>query len=459
MKKTLLIILGLILISLSVALMLYPVKQLDWYHETLDSEHAERFVTVAVANRSPFVSWFDEKDRGGVLYSMAKSTGIPFLNDLKTYFSDSKMEWNQGNIDEALYAGMFVSSVAGKNGRIHVAYQDSSMGKERLVYALYDGKIWKKETVDDAITSGINVGAYASISLVNNQPVIFYHTEQGQKFGYAKRVALGGPTSNEVGPRWEKKTLETGKGWTITSDSCKGKTYVSYRGRGNQALYFGLLDNLSWNERSLEASTSMWPALTTTSDCHPLLGYFDPKTSKIVIKDIDGNRDYDVADGSFSTISLSGKGNTLNAVYHVEGKGLFVAKSPDQGKTWESKLLAPGKYAGRYNAIATDPSGNIYIAYIDGHELKYAQYNTSAMETVKKLKTTSALVLFLLGLILIILNSKLKIKKAKVKLPARNATHSVAGGPARQSFANQPALTASKRCLAGASAGGKSKKN
>ncbi len=343
MNKLLLLI-SLIFFSLAIMTnFLFKVNEPSWQNATIDPDRARRFVTVLANNHTPAVLYFDEKNLGGVLYTrktiqdrfygssildrLAPTPSIKaLLNDIYDYFT--ARQWSTQTIDTGEQMGLFLTGVYDDRGILHAVYQDGTLGKEVLYYAYFDGKKWsKKEIVDDATQNGINIGVFASISIINGSPVIFYHTEQGQKFGYAIRITpatnsksqtlnpkqiqnsndrnselfgyldfgnsdlfsisdLGFRISNLTKPafaqttgstavksdNWERKTLETGVGWLTTTANCDGSSdpgsnlvYVVYRSRDTQNIYLGKLEPTTHNSQPTTYNWSSTPLSASAS--------------------------------------------------------------------------------------------------------------------------------------------------------------------------------------------------
>lgn len=380
----------------------YKAKPPVWKTTVLDTKHPMRFVDIALYEGEPLIVFFNEQEGGGVLYQKAKTNKLKFLGDLDYYRNNGQREWENGVVDEGPNVGMFISMDVGQ--KVNLAYQDGTLGKERLIYATLSGSgrtdspgvdVWQKETVDDAQSSGINVGMYASVAEVEGKPVIFYHTEQGQKFNLAART----------GGTWEKKVIDKGVGWLTSNAVCNGKVYVGYRGRDNQEIYLGTLENDQWSSRQLEASTSGSLAVTT-QDCQPYLAYLDEKDSKIKFVDLVNNETFAVGDGKLSRLSLAAAKDGFHAAYYYSDIikwGLIYAFSRD-GREWRTQEIASGNNEGWYNAISADDRGNVYVAYLNSNSLKFAEYNVSSVETIRVVKKITLGVLLTIGAILMILS-------------------------------------------------------
>lgn len=377
----------------SLVAFMYTVKQPEWTTEVMDSVHPERFVSVSAM---PSIVYFNEKERGGVLFFASPSEKWGVMNDINYYFKGR--QWEGGSVDEGLYKGMFISSTADDKGNIHVSYQDATLGDEKLMHAFYDGN-WTKEAVDD-VNSGLNVGMYSSISILEGKPVIFYHTEQGRKFGYAIK---------ENGS-WSKKTLETGVGWLITTAACDGKVFAAYRGRDTQDIFLGTLENGVWSSRNMGVKTSSGLAIAEKG-CMPYIAYFDDSKSSVMFLDATEGKSYRIGSGRLSRVSLAADSGGFHAAYYFSETGLYYAFSKD-GIEWNVTLLSPGERDGWYNSIAAG-SGNIYISSLNQTSLKYMEYNASASGTIKALLSAAAALLFAASLLIFI--TKVYKDKSKKK--------------------------------------------
>ncbi|MEM5773314.1 MAG: hypothetical protein QXL86_03805 [Candidatus Aenigmatarchaeota archaeon] len=366
------------------------MKEAEWKFWVLDTEHPQRFVSVVADSKgNPHIVYFDEKNRGGLRYFTSKSSGISLIDDIIYYFKGR--EWVQEVVDRRPNVGMFISMAIDSKDNLHVSYQDSTLGRERLLYAFFDGS-WKIEEVDKAEESGINVGMYSSISLLEDKPIIFYHTEQGRKFGYAIKTNLG----------WEKKELERGVGWLTSSDSCNKKTFVAYRERDERGILFGILKDGKYESKRLGVNTSSGISLKTLN-CEAYIAYFDDSKSEVRFGKAEDFNPVKVGEGKLSRLSLATSSQGFHIVYHFYEKGLRYAFSKD-GLNWGVKILDPGRRDGEYNSIAVDKKGNIHIAYLNETALKYAEFNVSSVEAVKNLVVFMFFLFLILGFVFAILS-------------------------------------------------------
>lgn len=384
MKKF--IILAAIFFVLAMSLFFYPLKETEWKTETLDAENAKRFISVSIFDGNPVIKYADEKSLGGVIYVIQKSTKISLLDD---FFGKS---YEKGYVDDAQYTGMFISSY--KN---HVAYQDSTMGREKLVYAYYQNGKWNREIVDDA-SNGLNTGVYSSITELYGRPIIFYHTEQGKKFGYALRTSTG----------WEKKTLENGTGWLTSIGSCGSKIFAAYRARDTSDIFLGALEDGKWISQKLGIYTSSGISLAIR-DCRPYIAYYD--AGKVMFLDVYENRTYQIGAGSYSTISLASNKDGFYVSYFYNENGLYYGHSAD-GREWETRQIIPGTMEGLYNSITVSEAGDVYIASENLNEAKFSEYNKSRYENSKSIITALSIIFFVVAVGLLVLGLKIRMKGA-----------------------------------------------
>ena len=415
-------IISLFLALAAVAVYIVPLRPPSWQRTTLGTKGAERFVALATMNNSPIVAWFDASSEGGVLVKRPESTSLSILNSLKLYLTKGVRNWVGENPDKTRFTGLFLSG-AGTSDRAYLSYQEGNLGEEKLMLSSFDGTRWTKEVADD-VSNGLKVGMYTSLSIIKpSTPIIFYHTEQGRKFGFALRTNNpSSPTKNQqpASNNWSRRTLETGTGLLTDTVSCGNSVFAAYRSRDTDDIHLGTLDynnyngyndykNYKWTSRALEASTSSGlaiTAVTSSNGCLPYLSYFDDKTSNVIFLNTVSGEKAIVGRGYNSRISLAADKSGFLLLYPSQ-EGLTLARSTD-GRKWTLEILDPDRRAGSYNSLKTSDRGDIYLAYIAQNQLKYEEYQVSALEDMKKAKTILALLLFTLSASLIF-NLKFKI--------------------------------------------------
>ena len=360
-------LLSLLFFTLFLSFYFYSLKipKPQWKFWVLDIEHPERFVSLVTDSKgNPHIFYFDERDGGGLLYATSKSFGNSFLDDLNYFFRGR--EWVYEVVDDRKNVGFAISSTI-KNDKLYVAYQDSTLGKERLLYATRNGK-WKIETVDKAEESGINVGMYTSISFLE-KPIIFYFVEQGRKLMYVVKDG-----------NWTKKEIDSGKGLFITSKVYNNSIFLAFRERDGKKIYFAVFENGSFRFKKLNANADSQFSIALKK-CEPYIAYYDNDKEKIYFSSLVDFKPKEIAKGERSRTSLA-YSNGFHLVYGESGKGLWYAYSKD-GNDWNFTLLDNGIREGEYNSLAVDEKGNIHIAYLNRTALKYAEYNISSVETAK----------------------------------------------------------------------------
>jgi hypothetical protein len=390
----------LFILAISSIYLFFQVRGPEWKFWVLDTEHPKRFVSIVADSKgNPHIVYFDERSGGGLRYVTSKSSGVGLLDDINYYLNGR--EWVSEVVDGRPKVGMFISMAKDSRDNLHVAYQDSTLGSERLLYAFFDGK-WKIEEVDRAEESGINVGMYSSISVLDEKPIIFYHTEQGRKFGYAIRTG-----------EWVKREVERGVGWLTSSDSCDSKAFVAYRQRDGKNILFGVWEDGNFRSRDLNVTTSSGISLKALN-CVPYIAYFDDSRSEVRFGKAEDFNPVKVGDGKLSRVSLAASPDGFHIVYHFYEKGLMYAFSKD-GSNWEVKTLDSGRRDGEYNSIAVDERGNIHIAYLNETALKYAEFNVSSINAMKTMLSVITFIFLVLGLVCIVL-PKISKKKRKIRL-------------------------------------------
>lgn len=336
-----------------------------WNFWVLDAEHPRRFVSLVADSRgNPHIFYFNERDEGGLLYLTSKSSGNSFLDDLNHFFRGR--EWVREVVDDGKNVGFAISSAI-EDDKLHVAYQDSTLGRERLLYATKDEK-WEIEVVDRAEESGVNVGMHTSITFLE-KPIIFYFVEQGRKLMHAVKDG-----------NWTKKEIDAGKGLFLTSKVCDNTIFLAYRGRDEKNIYLSIFESGTFRSKKLNGSTDSQFSIAL-KNCEPYVAYYNGDEEKIYFSSLIDFRPREIAKGERSRTSLAyHKG--FHLVYGESGKGLYYGYSED-GENWNLTLLDGGIREGEYNSLAVDRKGNIHIAYLNRTALKYAEYNVSSIRAAK----------------------------------------------------------------------------
>lgn len=387
MKVSRIFSLLLFVLSLVFFFLYLRVPEPKWKFWVLDTEHPRRFVSLTTdSNGNPHIFYFNERDGGGLLYITSKSSGNNFLDDLNYFFKGR--EWIYEVVDGRKNVGFFVSSIF-QNNKLHVTYQDSTLGREKLLYATKNGE-WKIEIVDKVEESGINVGMYASISF-QKRPVIFYHVEEGRKLMCAIK-----------NNNWVKRELDRGVGWFISSEACENKIFLVYRERDGKNIYFAKIEDGRFSSKKLNANTSSQLSITT-KNCEPYIAYFDEDKGKIYFSSLVNFSPIEVGKGKLSRISLYFE-QGFHLVYGVSGDGLYYAFS-ENGRNWNLTILDKGIREGEYNSLKVDERGNIHVAYLNRTALKYAEYNVSSVRGVRIL-LLSFTTIFASGFLILSIKSK-----------------------------------------------------
>lgn len=235
------------------------------------------------SNQRPRISWTDFGTMSGSKLRYAQWTGsawrvqpIPLNSDVIAYYNSIVLDaednaaisfyeyrgpketdlhirmrivqwdgqvWGVKTVDPTEGSGKFNSMAIDRRGRIHLAYANVSSGTEGLRYALWDGKRWKAEVVDDAARNGGGVvGQAVSVALdKEDNPHITYMNVSSPSMKYAVRR----------NGRWSVETVDTvssvgypdRNGIAVSED---GGPFISYYDAGRGHLKVAYQDRGKW---------------------------------------------------------------------------------------------------------------------------------------------------------------------------------------------------------------------
>lgn len=326
----------------------------SWEHEVLDNESYGKFVDVET---------YDGKT--GIAYVQSPEDGLVFLEKQQGY-------WDRQVVDSRAGAGMYVDmDVSG--GKPRIAYQDGTIGNEKLRYA-YRNSTWRAKTVDNVSNGGVSVGMYPSLSFRNQEPVIFYHSpSQGLKLA-------------ERSQDWDTKVLENNRGWYTDSYTCNNTVKTYYRPRNKTSLIKGTYDG-EWKSKDTRKEVKSDLAVTG-QNCNEHLTYLDAESNQITYPS--GGTKKVFSNAFFSRMS-SVHEEKLHILFHEPGTGLTY--STTENGTWNTEIINNRTDAGIYNDIAVDRKGNVHTIYTNKNNLTYSKFNSGQVEEQKTVNQVVRIIL------------------------------------------------------------------
>ena len=340
-EKTLKIITGVLAVFTAASFLILEAPAPEWQKTTLENESYGKFVDIETYNGDI-----------GLAYVKSVEEGLVFAEK-------NKGSWDREVVDSRTGSGMYVDMKT-RNEKPYLAYQDGTLGGERLRYAYRNGS-WETETVDNVSNGGVSVGMYPSINFRNDRPVILYHSpSQGLKLA-------------EKNMDWETEILEDEQGWYTDSYSCNNTVNAYYRARNRSSLMKGTYDG-DWSSEDTGRDIRSDLAVAE-SNCKPHLLYLDAETSWITYSSEDKEKKFSQAFFSRMSITYREKPHIL---FHEPGTGLL--HSTKKNGSWNTEVIDNSTDTGRYNDIAVDQAGNVHTAYTDGKNLTYTYLNTGEIE-------------------------------------------------------------------------------
>ena len=235
-EKTLKITTAILAILTAASLLLLDTPEPRWQETTVENESYGKFVDI------------EEYDGDiGLAYVESVEDGLVFAEK-------NQGSWNRELVDSRPGSGMYLNMEA-KNDKPYIAYQDGTLGSERLRYASREKGNWSTSTVDNVSNGGVSVGMYPSLSFRKQKPVILYHSpSQGLKLA-------------ERDQDWSTEILEENQGWYTGSYSCNNTIKAYYRARNKTKLIKGTY-NGEWS--SEDTGRNVRSDLTATGEgCTP----------------------------------------------------------------------------------------------------------------------------------------------------------------------------------------------
>jgi hypothetical protein len=351
---------------LLILLVVAPSKSNEWRTEVVYEGQNPSFVQIEMKEGVPAIAYTTDN---GTYLAKSQRIGIPVLGDIHEYFFSPG--WNKETINASSSSGGYLS-MEKFSGKLAVAYKESDIGDSKLVYSEKRPEGWNTEVVDSIAGTGLGSGMYASLTSVDGDPVILYHTSQDNQFVKAERTE----------DKWNRKVLDTDEGWFISTDSCGEKAFAVYRSRESEVLRKAVIDEQGFTSQNLSYKTNSQTAVDAT-DCTFRAGVYSSPEQEVVY--LDGERSERVGDGRYSSVSMGYQENP-KLTYYVQGEGLIYSERKPN-KEWSEKLLDGDavEYAGQYNDLELTSSGKPVVAYTTSSELKMATKDVRGYNLIRSI--------------------------------------------------------------------------
>lgn len=370
--------------------MLYSVPDTSWSQEKVIENVDKHFMNLEVANSKLNLVYRNSSDSGVMIKTKNAESGK--IDSLKNFLGGSN--WKEANlIDDSSGSGAYLSA-AEINGELKIAYQDASIGNEKVILASKNATGWSKETVDNVNDGGVNVGMYTALTSYQGQPLVLYHSPtQGLK------------AATKTGNSWSKQVIADNMGWFTDSVSCGEKAFTAYRGRNSDKLRISTFDG-SWSTEKLNISLKSSISIGQ-QNCRPHLLYLTD-SEQITYRSPTGKEQ--VLTGSdYSSVSID-TSQRVQALYYNYGEGLFYAEKTAEG--WKKEKLANSSNTGQYNDLAVDEAGNTHVIFTQDSNIIHAEKNTGRVDNLRVL-LNSARAVFGGLLIILLFQSFRKIETGK----------------------------------------------
>lgn len=335
------ILFGLVAV-LAIAAIIAPFGEKEWRSEIIHEGNPD-FVQLEVVDGEPRIAFSSEQ---GIV-----------LKERKSGFS-SGASWDTTRVTEQADSGFYLS-MSDIDGELAMAHQYSGLGDRKLGYTRKVNGSWETRQLDSSSGTGLGAGKYASLTHLEGDPVIFYHTSENDQFVKVRRS----------GGSWEREVLQRDTGQFISTDSCGGEVHVVYRSRENSSIHHGTLSGKEWDSERIEGDTDAATDVEA-SGCRFRGAFHNTQTGQVTY--IEDGEIEEVAPGKFSRLSLEKAQNTQLSYYHY-GRGLFYASRSDDG--WVSQPIDLERdYAGERNDLDLYRNGDPAIAYTTDSQVVYTEY-------------------------------------------------------------------------------------
>ncbi len=368
--------------------MLALPPNVGWQNGTIDSGGAGSWPSIAVdGDGHVHVSYYDY-NHGGVKYASDESgvwaarfvqtgatvgdytsiaadgQGKSYIsyhdsgnNDLR-YATNADGTWKNSTVDHNGVVGEFTSIAVSANGSVSIAYYD--LGNRSLKYAHLVGAQWQIETVDDPVAE---VGEYASLALdASGSPHITYFDLTNGCLKYAYKTSTG----------WTIASLAVTTGAAGPNDlvlNSTGVPYVAYTSLSTHILSVAHLGG-SWVSDPLTGSPQAGIHVSMGMDENDVqyvtyMGF----ASQVLVRAMNatGSWSYSTIDstlgaGLFNSMTIDGN-QKIQVAYLENGRLKYATNA---GASWYVLPADDAGSRGDLNCIATDPLGDVHLAYRDG---------------------------------------------------------------------------------------------
>lgn len=342
----------------SASFLAFEAPEPEWKHQVVDNDTYGKFVEVETYGDTVGVA-YPKSIEGGVTLA-EKSYGVDV-----TDFSVPERSWSFETVDDRPETGMY-PSMEHRSGTLYISYQDGDLGDESLHLATRGNGSWSVRELDNVSNGGVSVGMYTSLSFIDGEPVVFYHSpSQGLK--------LADGTSN-----WETRRLDEAGGWFTDTARCNGEVLAAYRAREDETLRLGSFDGESWSSENTSRSFKSDLGFDT-SNCDRHFVFLNSQTEAVTYEG--PNSSHEFGEEFFSRMSIDAA-EDVHVVYHDEGTGAVY--SSNKADEWNNRVLRESDSAGRYNDLVVDEEGNVHVAYTDGDAVRYSVYNSGTVEELER---------------------------------------------------------------------------
>lgn len=315
------------------------------------------FVQLEINSGKPVAAFSTDS---GIVVAEKRLSGFTWLHPVERYLGDTG--WRLENVTEDENAGFYLS-MKERNGQVYMAHQHSSLGDRKLGYTHRENGSWSTEEVDSSSGTGLEPGMYASLTWLRDDPIILYHTAEGDQFVKAER-------SNGS---WDREVLGTGRGWYTSSDNCGKKAFFLYSSREEQSLYRGTITGEDWRSQKIDAETESSTSVDA-GGCVFRAAYHSSGSGEVIYRS--GGTEESVAEARLSRLSLDYR-EKPRISYYDHGTGLYYATRGND--EWSSKLVDGNRsYAGEYNELETYSNGKPGIVYTTDSGVFYTEYRKDA---------------------------------------------------------------------------------
>lgn len=358
-------------LAFTVGLGLYEVPEVSWERNILDNDTQARSVQMGSTGRQVHIVY--QKSSGQGVRHLSTELSDGFLTILQDPVSERN--WESRKVDQDSGTGSYMS-MSDSNDSLKIAYQDSTVGSEEVVYASYSDGNWTREVVDTASESGFNVGMYTSVTSFDGRPLVAYHSPQNGLEVAVKRA-----------DGWDETVISDDTGWFTSSTTCGEKVFLAYTGRNSRAMNISSYNGENWKTEKTGRRAVHDTALVN-DDCEPALAYMDASTGTLNFMKENVST---IMDTRFPKIGLL-KEESYHIAFRKYGEGVYYGNSTD-GEDWNLTKVGADFNSGKYADLTVDEPGNIHLAYSNKTTLVHAELNrgrVSKVETaLKKLRSAS----------------------------------------------------------------------